>query len=99
MWNYTIALKYDSNQHLPVYIEKFLMATKLELDPIPKARKSVKDVIEIDTPLVAIANDIRSLMSVSDPSGLISGASAKPDSKIKTSSRPIPICTARQGSK
>lgn len=66
------------------------MLTKLELDPIPKARKSVKDVMDIETPLVAMANDIRSSMLLGVPSGLVIGASARPDSKMNTSSNPIP---------
>jgi hypothetical protein len=66
------------------------MLVKLELEPIPKARKSVKDVMDIETPLVAMANATRSPMLLDVPSGLVIGASARPDSKIKTSSKPIP---------
>lgn len=83
---------------LPVYIEKFLIATKLELEPIPKARKSVRDVMVMDTPLVAMANDIRSWVLVGLPSALLRGASARPDSRMKTSSNPIPANTDKSQS-
>lgn len=83
---------------LPVYIEKFLIATKLELEPIPKARKSVRDVMVMETPLVAMANDIRSWVLVGLPSALLRGASPRPDSRIKTSSNPIPANTDKSQS-
>lgn len=91
-------LKRLKSTRLPVYIEKFLIATKLELEPIPKARKSVRDVMVMDTPLVAMANDIRSWVLVGVPSALLRGASASPDRRMKTSSNPIPENTDKSQS-
>lgn len=52
----------------------------------------------METPLVAMANDIRSWVLVGLPSALLRGASPRPDSRIKTSSNPIPANTDKSQS-